>query len=123
MAEVTDEDRKAAPVWAAVFFRDGSEALMARTGFECAHAIQRARAEKTEADNERLREALPDDIRAAGWTVAIHNDYRLNGDPYTFWLFTKDDRAIKGEGQTDAEALGKVRALLSDTTNQKEMGE
>lgn len=42
MAEVTDEDRKAATVWAAVFFRDESEALIAKTGFECGHAIQRA---------------------------------------------------------------------------------
>lgn len=73
--------------------------------------------EDHEFECERLREALPDDIRAAGWTVAVHNDYRLNGESHTFWLFTKGDRAIKGEGRTDAEALGKVRTLLSNTTS------
>ena len=32
-------------------------------------------------------------IRAAGWVVACHNDYRLGGAAHTFWLFTKGDRA------------------------------
>ncbi|MGR0185487.1 hypothetical protein [Azospirillum aestuarii] len=50
-----------------------------------------------------------EDIRAAGWAVAVHNDYRLHGQPNTFWLFTKGDRAVKGEGLTDAEALDEVR--------------
>lgn len=58
-------------------------------------------------------EAVPDDIRALGWTVAVHNDYRLDGEPHTFWLFTKDGKAIKGEGRSDAEALGQVRAMLA----------
>jgi len=52
----------------------------------------------------------PDDLRAAGWSVAVHNDYRLNGRFHTFWLFTKDGRAVKGEGQSDREALDIVRA-------------
>ena len=43
-------------------------------------------------------------LRGEGWTVAVHNDYRLNGESRTFWLFTKDGRAIKGEGRTDEEA-------------------
>ena len=51
-------------------------------------------------------------IRAAGWAVAVHNDYRLQGEPHTFWLFTKGDRAVKGEGRTDAEALEEVRRQL-----------
>jgi cytochrome c556 len=55
----------------------------------------------------------PADIRAAGWAVAVHNDYRLNGEPHTFWLFTKDGRAVKGEGKTDAEALSQVRAAIA----------
>ncbi len=55
---------------------------------------------------------LPDDLRAEGWTVAVHNDYRLNNEPYTFWLFTRGDYAVKGEGRTDAEALRKVRMQL-----------
>src|SRR5690606_37528993 len=60
-----------------------------------------------------MREALPDDLRALGWAVAVHNDYRLNGSPHTFWLFTKDGRAVKGEGRTDAEALNAIRAALT----------
>lgn len=56
--------------------------------------------------------SLPDDIRACGWAVAIHNDYALKGMPATFWLFTTSDRAVKGEGSTDAEALNIVRAQL-----------
>jgi hypothetical protein len=62
-----------------------------------------------------------DEIRALGWVVAVHNDYRLNGEPYTFWLFTKDGCAVKGEGRTDAEALDQVRAALS-TTNAQPQG-
>jgi len=53
-----------------------------------------------------------DDIRAQGWTVCIHNDYRLNGKPHTFWGFTKGDRFLKGEGTTDTEALNQVRHQL-----------
>ena len=56
--------------------------------------------------------STPDDIRATGWSVAIHNDYRLNGEDYTFWLFTKDGKAIKGEGRTDKEALYCIRKQL-----------
>ncbi len=44
-------------------------------------------------------------LRQTGWAVAVHNDYRLNGESFTFWLFTKGDRCVKGEGRTDAEAL------------------
>lgn len=58
-------------------------------------------------------EPVADDLRALGWTVAVHNDYRLNGEPHTFWLFTKGDRAIKGEGRSDAEALSAVRSQIT----------
>lgn len=55
----------------------------------------------------------PDDLRDAGWAVAIHNDYRQNGESHTFWLFTKamagGIRGAKGEGRTDVEALDQVR--------------
>lgn len=64
----------------------------------------------------------PADIRAAGWTVAVHNDYSLNGARHTFWLFTRADpsrtnlpgegRYAKGEGRTDAEALDEVRLQI-----------
>jgi hypothetical protein len=57
-------------------------------------------------------EGCADDIRASGWAVAVHNDYRLNDVPHTFWLFTKGNRCVKGEGKTDAEALNQVRAQL-----------
>lgn len=58
--------------------------------------------------------ALPDDIRADGWAVAVHNDYRLKGENHTFWLFTKGERAVKGEGKTDAEALDQVRKIIRE---------
>lgn len=60
-----------------------------------------------------VRESLPNDLRAKGWSVAAHNDYRLGGEDFTFWLFTKDGRAVKGEGRTDAEALNQVRAAIA----------
>lgn len=45
-------------------------------------------------------------LRAAGWSVAVHNDYRLYGEPHTFWLFTHPDgRWLKGEGRTDEDAI------------------
>ena len=52
-------------------------------------------------------------FRLAGWAVAVHNDYMLNGVPHTFWLFTKGDRCVKGEGLTDREALNEVRSRLA----------
>lgn len=45
------------------------------------------------------------ELRALGWSVAIHNDYTLNGEEFTFYLFTKGTSFIKGEGRTDIEAL------------------
>jgi hypothetical protein len=45
-------------------------------------------------------------LRALGWSVAVHNDYKLHGLSMTFWLFTHaSGRWIKGEGATDEEAL------------------
>ncbi len=56
----------------------------------------------------------PDDLRAAGWSVGIHNDYRLKGVPHTFWLLTHPTgRFLKGEGRTDAEALDQIRKDLA----------
>ena len=54
----------------------------------------------------------PDDLRAQGWRVAVHNDYRQNGRLFTFWLLTMGDRCVKGEGETDAEALDAIREQL-----------
>lgn len=52
-------------------------------------------------------EQLLASMRADGWAVAVHNDYRLDGDLYTFWLFThaKTGRFVKGEAATDERAV------------------
>lgn len=51
-------------------------------------------------------------LRDSGWSVAVHNDYRINGESATFWLFTHADGTWKkGEGKTDREA---VRAVLGE---------
>lgn len=81
----------------------GAQSIGERQAY--ANGVARGRAE--------VQENSPDDIRALGWAVAIHNDYRQFGMPCTFWLFTKGDRAVKGEGASDAEALNKVRAVLA----------
>jgi hypothetical protein len=67
---------------------------------------------------EDLRSRSADDLRREGWTVAVHNDYVLDGEPMTFWLFTHppSGRFIKGEGRTDAEALAHVRLALLKLT-------
>lgn len=50
-------------------------------------------------------------FRAHGWVVAVHNEYRLNGDVHAFWLWTKPLQdgglmlAAKGEGFTNQIAL------------------
>lgn len=45
-------------------------------------------------------------LRKADWRVAAHNDYRLGGNWYTFWLFTHPSGLyVKGEGETDEDAL------------------
>jgi hypothetical protein len=58
------------------------------------------------------------ELRVSGWSVAVHNDYRLRGKRHTFWLFTKGDRAVKGEGETDAvviaECSDKAQSVLKE---------
>lgn len=61
---------------------------------------------------KQVQASSPEDIRARGWVVAVHNDYRKDGVPHTFWLFTRADRCVKGEGMTDAIALEEVRRQL-----------
>lgn len=51
----------------------------------------------------------PDDLRACGWLVAVHTDSHRNGRFHTYWLLVRDSTAIKGEGATDAIALGIIR--------------
>lgn len=51
---------------------------------------------------------LLETIRNLGWMVAVHNDYTTDGTFHTFWLFTNSDGMyVKGEGQTDDQALQK----------------
>jgi Lar family restriction alleviation protein len=58
-------------------------------------------------------ETRADALRAAGWSVAVHNDYRLNGEAHTFWLWTHPDgRWVKGEGRNDEEALAECASLI-----------
>lgn len=54
----------------------------------------------------------PNDLRKLGWLIAVHNDYKLNGKNHTFWLMTKGNIALKGEGQTDKEALNQIREQI-----------
>jgi hypothetical protein len=65
-------------------------------------------------DNATVRAAAcADDLRAKGWSVAVHNDYRQGGKLYTFWLVTSPGgRWLKGEGATDSEALDEIRQKL-----------
>lgn len=50
-------------------------------------------------------------LRLGGWVVAVHNDYKQDGKPHTFWLFTHPCGLwIKGEGETDEKALEKLPA-------------
>lgn len=55
-----------------------------------------------------------DDLREAGLTVAVHNDYRQDDVPHTFWLMTiyhgGRTIALKGEAVSDEKALDKIRA-------------
>ena len=44
-------------------------------------------------------------LRERGWSVAVHNDYRIHGQHMTFWLLRRGDFAAKGEGPTDVDAL------------------
>jgi hypothetical protein len=56
-----------------------------------------------------------DFLRRGGWRVAVHNDYTMNGELFTFWLWTKGERAIKGEGRTDEAALAEVLVKIGDS--------
>ena len=63
-------------------------------------------------------EELLDTMRDEGWSVAVHNDYHVNGCFGTFWLFThRSGKWVKGEGAQDitsvAEALADARRVLA----------
>jgi hypothetical protein len=53
-------------------------------------------------------------LRDGGWRVGVHNDYRLNGEDHTFWLWTHQSGLfVKGEGKTDIDALRQVATEAS----------
>lgn len=62
-------------------------------------------------------------MRQAGWMVAAHNDYNLDGKFGTFWLFVKDDRAVKGEGATDFEALSEANVKRIKLELEEQVGD
>lgn len=64
---------------------------------------------------ERLAKAgHPGDLRFKGLTVAVHNDYRQDGQRLTFWLMVgPDGMSYKGEGRSDTEALNQIRDALN----------
>jgi hypothetical protein len=55
-------------------------------------------------------------LRAFGYMVAVHNDYKLKGEVRTFWLFTHPASGtfLKGEGSTDEWAVGDVISQLPE---------
>ncbi len=54
------------------------------------------------SDAMRIR----NDLLAAGWLVAVHNDYRQGGVLQTFWLMTHPCGIyIKAEGENDYACL------------------
>ena len=67
---------------------------------------------KLAEETRRARASVPDDIRALGWTVAVHSDYRHGAALYTRWIFIQHEKAVRGEGETDRDALNVVRVQL-----------
>lgn len=65
-----------------------------------------------------VNNSSPNDLRLKGFKVAVHNDYVLNGEEYTFWLMTKKYNnvtlAFRGEGKTDEEALNQIREQVAN---------
>jgi len=68
--------------------------------------------------NLSQNKSSPEDLRYQGFRVAVHNDYMLNGEDYTFWLMTKKYNnvtlAFRGEGKTDEEALNQIREQVAN---------
>jgi hypothetical protein len=52
-------------------------------------------------------------LRAGGWMVACHNDYRQGGRRHTYWSFARGSQYVKGEGATDTEALAACTAAAA----------
>jgi hypothetical protein len=57
-------------------------------------------------------------LRGYGWSVAVHNDYRLHGKFHTFWLLTHSSgRWVKGEGESDEIALTQALRLSEERSD------
>jgi hypothetical protein len=69
--------------------------------------------EKSLGSSKAPLAASPEDLRNKGWMVVVHNDYRQNGIPHTFWAFSKGSIYVCGEGTSDAQALSHVRARVT----------
>lgn len=72
-------------------------------------------------------DSLLNQFRNEGWSVAVHNDYRSDGEDFTFYLFTHPSGVwAKGEGTSDIDALleveeqMKVRSNLLNSGDKKE---
>ena len=51
-------------------------------------------------------------LRDHKWSIAIHNDYYLSGKFYTFYLVAHPSGVwLKGEGESDVEALEKIFSM------------
>jgi hypothetical protein len=54
-------------------------------------------------------------LRANGWCVAVHNDYRKDGTTCTFWLLVDSEGwTVKGEGLSDAQAFNQIILQLPE---------
>ncbi len=58
-------------------------------------------------------EGVLSQLRNRGWLVATHNDYRMGGKLWTFWLMRKGNIAVKGEGRDDLTALAECKKQIA----------
>lgn len=62
-----------------------------------------------------MDQSKPDDLRAAGGMVSAHNDFTMGGRRMTFWMMSFRHPegymvSFEAEGDTDADALNRIRA-------------
>ncbi len=50
-----------------------------------------------------------DSLRSAGWSVLGHHDEVVDGRSTTYWKMEKGNHVIGAHGDTDAEALSRIR--------------
>lgn len=69
------------------------------------HITARARIE--EINQMQSLEDMLSTMRGRGWCVAVHNDYKLNGELYTFWMFS-----LIGAVETNNELTKAARVFV-----------